>query len=95
MNGKWHLLKCEQPHFDNLKAGIKTLELRKNDRNYQVGDGLILTLYDWQKKEYGHDQLVTEITHTIQDETWLQPGCIALSIKPPICIPIFITPELR
>ena len=37
-----HRLKTIQPYFDDVKNGIKKFELRKNDRNYEVGDTLIL-----------------------------------------------------
>jgi ASC-1-like (ASCH) protein len=41
-----HRLKTLQPYFNDVKIGTKDFELRKNDRNYQVGDTLILEEYD-------------------------------------------------
>lgn len=35
-----HKLKCIQPYFDDVRLGRKTFEVRKDDRNYQVGDRL-------------------------------------------------------
>lgn len=40
-----HELKCIKPYFQEICSGIKQFELRKNDRNYQVGDTLILREY--------------------------------------------------
>lgn len=37
-----HPLKTLAPFFDAVADGSKTFELRKNDRNYQVGDTLLL-----------------------------------------------------
>lgn len=37
-----HILKCIQPYFDDVASGNKTFDLRKDDRNYQVGDRLDL-----------------------------------------------------
>lgn len=37
-----HLLKIVDPHYGDVKAGRKTFEFRKNDRDYRVGDILVL-----------------------------------------------------
>lgn len=37
-----HEVKCCPEYFSALKSGIKTFEVRKNDRPYQVGDILAL-----------------------------------------------------
>lgn len=39
---KIHKLKTLQPFFDDVVNGIKNFELRKDDRNFQVGDRLDL-----------------------------------------------------
>ena len=41
-----HYLKCWPVYFGLVLSGAKQFELRKNDRNYQVGDVLILCEYD-------------------------------------------------
>lgn len=41
-----HRIKTLQPYFNDVKIGIKEFELRKNDRDYKVGDTLILEEYD-------------------------------------------------
>ena len=33
-----HELKIQHKYLEDIRAGLKTFELRKNDRNYQVGD---------------------------------------------------------
>ena len=40
-----HDLKCVPPFFDDVLEGRKTFEIRKNDRDYRVGDTLILNEY--------------------------------------------------
>lgn len=38
----WHELKTDPEVFDDVASGAKTHEIRRNDRNFQVGDGLLL-----------------------------------------------------
>lgn len=37
-----HRLKIQQEYFDAVKERSKNFELRKNDRNYKVGDMVVL-----------------------------------------------------
>ena len=37
-----HFLKLNDRFFDAVANGIKTFEIRKNDRDYKVGDTLVL-----------------------------------------------------
>ena len=41
-----HQLKIQALHWQALNAGIKTHEIRLNDRNYQTGDTLTFTTPD-------------------------------------------------
>ncbi len=41
-----HCLKTWPEYFDLVECGLKTFEIRENDRNFQVGDTLILMKYD-------------------------------------------------
>lgn len=44
-----HNLKLHDRYFDAVKNGFKRFEIRKNDRDFRVGDLLILTrFYDKQ-----------------------------------------------
>ena len=40
-----HSLKINPVYFDAVKNGIKTFEIRKNDRDYRVGD--TISLGEW------------------------------------------------
>lgn len=40
--GKRHTLKCWRESFQSVWDGVKTFEYRKNDRDYQVGDSLMI-----------------------------------------------------
>jgi hypothetical protein len=39
---KIHELKCVEPYFTDIITGMKSFEVRKNDRDFQVGDILHL-----------------------------------------------------
>lgn len=69
---KFHKLKLVQPYFNQVKYHngkvenfFKTFELRINDRNYQVGDLLLLLEYDPKTKEYSGDGYFTEINYIL------------------------------
>lgn len=38
-----HKLKLNHKYFDAVKNGIKTFEVRKNDRDFRIGDTLYLS----------------------------------------------------
>ena len=76
-----HLLKCEAKFFDALAEGRKTFEIRLNDRDYHVGDELVLTRtvhgVDYFKKS---NQLRFEGTYALTG--WgVKDGYIALGLK--------------
>lgn len=41
-----HRLKTINPYFELLWSGQKSFELRKNDRDFKVGDVIVLEEYD-------------------------------------------------
>lgn len=48
-----HELKLESEYFPMVGEGIKTFEIRKNDRDFRVGD--ILRLREWVKSKENGD----------------------------------------
>lgn len=67
-----HYLKILPEYFEAVRLEAKRFEIRKNDRNYQVGDALIL-------KEYKDDEftgnlikaVVTYITNYAQKDDYI------------------------
>jgi len=47
-----HDLKTEPKYFDAVKAGLKTVEIRQDDRWFEVGDWL--KLHEWVPMEQRH-----------------------------------------
>ena len=86
---KLHELKIEQKYFLEVILGRKTAEVRKNDRDFQVGDILRLreiierkTLKD-EIKYTGH-YMLAKITHilTAEEFSGLADGYVTLSFIP-------------
>ena len=84
-----HYVKCVQPWFDYCCSGLKTFEVRKNDRDYRKGDILILKEYDLVAVENGGMAEYTgreksfEITLVLYDEDvkGIQTGYCVMGIK--------------
>lgn len=71
---KAHILKTDPDVFKDLMVGAKTFEIRKDDRNYEVEDFLILrcTKYsglemkEGKPLEYNDKTLVYQVSHLIR-----------------------------
>ena len=76
-----HDLKISSSYFWPVKAGRKTAELRKDDRNYQVGD--ILNLQEYNNGKYTGRCVSVDVTHVLRncEEYGLMAGYCILSIK--------------
>lgn len=76
---KLHELKIKYEYLKEVAAGRKTFELRKNDRDYQVGDLIKFNCIDSTKiikkpacytltsDEYIRDDLLYKITYVLKD----------------------------
>lgn len=77
---KVHHLKVWSQFFPALKNGKKTFEYRTNDRDFQLGD--ILLLQEWKHEIGFTDQVIQkEITYIFQDCFDLPKGKCILGLK--------------
>lgn len=76
-----HELKIRPQFFDKVISGEKTFEIRKNDRNFIVGDRIILKEYDKETGFTGRNA-VFEITYVMTDTEFVKKGFAVLVIKP-------------
>ena len=74
-----HKLKIKSGHYIHVINGTKTAETRYNDRNYQVGDILILNEIDEHSNFTGNSCQVV-VTHILDDAEYLRDGYVMLSI---------------
>lgn len=63
MTIKVHTVKIAPKHLDAVVAGQKKAELRRNDRNYKVGD--VLSLKEWKHGKYTGREWSAVITHVL------------------------------
>lgn len=74
-----HELKIKPEYFEKVISGEKTFEIRKNDRNFAVGD--VLALNEWDKEYTGRSCLVY-IDYILSAEEFMLPHIVAMAIKP-------------
>ena len=73
---KIHTLKIKHKYLEDIKLGLKTFEIRKNDRDFQVGD--VIQFLDIDRALTPHPNLYG-ITYLLKDipEYGLDPAyCI-------------------
>lgn len=65
-----HKLKTVQPYFNQVVAGLKTFELRNNDRDFKQGDTLLLREFYSMPKlsggaQYSGREILVEVTYVL------------------------------
>lgn len=82
-----HEVKVWPAYFDSLLNGNKTSELRLNDREYGVGDTVLLREFDPRPGhvcgDYTGRKQTRKITHILHDMAGLLPGYCVLSLAQP------------
>ncbi|PEC62928.1 DUF3850 domain-containing protein [Bacillus toyonensis] len=58
-----HNLKINKEFFSPVVEQIKTFEIRRNDRGFQVGDKIVLNEWDDRNKQYTGKKVNGEITY--------------------------------
>ena len=77
-----HALKQLPEYFAPVIEGIKTFEVRKNDRPFQVGDLLALNEWDAEIERYTGRSCLVLIDYILNDEAYCKEGYVVLGIKP-------------
>ena len=74
-----HVLKCWPHYYYAIESGKKTWEVRRNDRDYHVGDTLCLRPWSPITKNYLAGELRVRVTY-IADISFIMPGYVGMSI---------------
>lgn len=75
-----HALKTWPEYYKQVESGMKTFELRKNDRPFKAGDYLLLQEWDNETQRYTGKGLTRRITYILFGE------CAAFGLDKGYCI---------
>jgi len=91
-----HYLKIYPEYFELVKKGLKTFELRKNDRDFNEGDILCLSEWDDKLEQYTSKKLFCKITYVLKGPSFgLSKGYCIMSIKVDLSINTTINENWR
>lgn len=76
-----HSLKILPAYFADIYHGVKTFEIRKDDRGYNAGDTLVLSEWDQFKQAYTGRYLWCHVPYIIRDPEWCKEGYCVMSIR--------------
>lgn len=69
-----HILKIDSPYYKDVEKEFKTFEVRKNDRNFKVGDYIILCEND--KDQYTGRVYTGKIKYILDDPDYVKDGFV-------------------
>ncbi|MGN4128047.1 DUF3850 domain-containing protein [Lysinibacillus sphaericus] len=72
-----HELKILNEYFEGVNEGVKTFEIRKNDRNFQVGD--FLQLKEFTGEQFTGREILQQVTFMTDYEQ--KEGYVVMSIQ--------------
>jgi hypothetical protein len=80
---KKHDLKVWMNYYEDIETEKKNFELRYNDRNFQVGDKLILREYNEKENYYTDRSVIRKIGYILSDTTFgLKDNWIVIGFEP-------------
>ena len=74
-----HELKICRQHYEDILSNRKKFEVRKNDRNYQVGDFLVL--HEFHDGDYTDRCMPLRITYILDDPKYCKQGYVIMSVE--------------
>lgn len=75
-----HELKTLPEYFQAVWDGSKTFEVRKNDRDFQVGDMLVLLEWDPIKDEWTGSGVCKRVTYILNAPDFVKEGYIVMGL---------------
>lgn len=76
MDNKIHELKILPEYFDLVRMDIKNFEVRKNDRDFKIGD--TLELREWNGTEYTGRNQRREIGYILDNPDYCKEGYVII-----------------
>ena len=78
---KVHYLKILDIYFEGVTNGSKKFEVRFNDRNYSIGDLLVLKEIDSPNERYTGNVVCVQISSLLSCGEYVKEGFVILSIS--------------
>lgn len=79
---KEHWLKTWVEFWPAIESGAKTFEVRFNDRNFQVGDTLVLECFDPETQTRPPVKpIVKRVTYILDKFSGLAPGYVVMGLQ--------------
>lgn len=79
MSKQKHELKILPEYFQAVWDRVKTFEVRKNDRNFTVGDTLVLK--EWTPNNgYSGSGIARRITYLLNDPDYVKEGYVIMGL---------------
>lgn len=77
-----HKLKTWQPYFSDVMSGIKRFEVRKDDRNFNIGDILLLEEYNQELQQLTGRQCSVVVMYKLSGGSFgIEKGYCVLGIE--------------
>jgi hypothetical protein len=73
-----HELKTQPDYFNAVSEGRKKFELRRNDRNFKIGDQIMLR--EWTESGYTGRNINCKVDYILEGYDGLDPDYVILSI---------------
>jgi hypothetical protein len=81
---KIHRLKTWPSYFKDIISGDKNFEVRKDDRNFQKGEGLVLMEFDPMEEAYTGRSMAFEISYILPGGLFgIEEGYCVIGLKRP------------
>ncbi|MCY9500050.1 ASCH/PUA domain-containing protein [Paenibacillus larvae] len=80
MKPKLHKLKLSSEYFRDVRSGLKTFEVRKNDRSYKLGDLLLLREYNPTTEEFTGEAVLKRVSYMLSDPVYVKEGYVILGL---------------
>lgn len=75
-----HGLKCLPEFYSAVCLGVKTFEIRRDDRDFQVGDTLMIQEYDADMNKYTGRYIFVRVQYILRDKAYCKDGFCIMSV---------------
>lgn len=77
LNSTVHELKTLPEYFNAIRNGLKNFEVRKNDRDFKVGDFLVLK--EWDGEHYTGREQIRKVKYILDNPDYVKEGYVIMS----------------